>query len=58
MIYFLRMRSTPPKVVIAIPTNGNDGREMMSGVFDYLNSHPLWEIHLINTRTDIANGAL
>ncbi|MBQ8126407.1 MAG: substrate-binding domain-containing protein [Kiritimatiellae bacterium] len=52
------MRSTPPKVVIAIPTNGNDGREMMSGVFDYLNSHPLWEIHLINTRTDIANGAL
>ncbi len=52
------MNPSKPKVVIAIPTNGNDGREMMSGVFDYLNSHPLWEIQLINTRTDIANGAL
>ncbi len=52
------MNDTRHKVVIAIPTNGNDGREMMSGVFDFVNSHPNWEIHLINTRTDIANGAL
>ena len=52
------MNPLKPKVVIAIPTNGNDGREMMSGVFDFLNAHPQWEIQLINTRTDIANGAL
>lgn len=46
------------KVVVAIPTNGNDGREQMSGVFDWLNEHPRWEIQLINSRTDIANGGL
>ncbi|MCR5752124.1 MAG: substrate-binding domain-containing protein [Kiritimatiellae bacterium] len=52
------MKRSAPKVVVAIPTNGNDGREQMSGVFDYVNMHPGWKIHLINTRTDIANGAL
>ena len=43
---------------MAIPTNGNDGREMMSGVFDYVNMHPGWELQLINSRTDIASGAM
>ena len=45
-------------VVVAIPTNGSDGREQLSGVFDYVNEHPHWTIQIINTRTDITNGVL
>lgn len=44
--------------MVAIPTNGSDGREQMSGVFDYVNAHPHWEMHIVNTRTDIVNGGL
>lgn len=46
------------KVVIAIPTNGADGREMISGAFDFLGEHPRWEVQIINSRTDMASGAL
>ena len=52
------MTTTRARVVVAIPTNGNDGREQMSGVFDYVNAHPHWEMHIVNTRTDIAHGGL
>ena len=52
------MKQVKSKVVVAIPTNGNDGREMMSGVFDYMNMNPGWDIQLVNSRTDIAAGAL
>jgi len=52
------MNNTRPKVIVAIPTNGNDGREQLSGVFDYINEHPGWEIQIIHSRTDIANGIL
>ena len=44
------------KVVIAIPTNGNDGREQLSGVFDWVNTHAGWEVQLIITRSNIING--
>lgn len=44
------------KVVIAIPTNGNDGREQLSGVFDWINTHAGWEVQLIITRSNIING--
>ena len=43
-------------VVVAIPTNGSDGREELSGVFDYANSHTHWALKIINTRSDISNG--
>ncbi len=46
------------KVVIAIPTNGADGREMVSGAFDWIGEHPRWEVQIINARTDMASGAL
>lgn len=46
------------KVVIAIPTNGTDGREQMSGIFKYLNEHPQWELQTINAGTGILNGGL
>ena len=46
------------KVVIAIPTNGNDGREQMSGIFKYLNEHPRWELQTINAGIGILNGGL
>jgi len=52
------MATAKIKIVVAIPTNGNDGREQMSGVFDYVNAHPHWEMHIVNTRTDIVNGGL
>ena len=52
------MTNARPKVIVAIPTNGNDGREQLSGVFDYINEHPDWEIQIIHSRTDIANGIL
>ena len=52
------MINARPKVIVAIPTNGNDGREQLSGVFDYINKHPDWEIQIIHSRTDIANGIL
>ena len=50
------MQPSKANVVVAIPTNGNDGREQMSGVFDYVNGHTNWAIQLINARTDIADG--
>ena len=52
------MVNARPKVIVAIPTNGNDGREQLSGVFDYINEHPDWEMQIIHSRTDIANGVL
>ena len=52
------MKSEQANVIVAIPTNGNDGREEMSGVFDYVNRHPHWSLQIVNTRTDIANGVL
>lgn len=52
------MGRTVPNVVVAIATNGIDGREQLSGVFDYVTMHPGWKVKLINTRTDVANGAL
>ena len=52
------MRLSKTTVVVAIPTNGNDGREQMSGVFDYASRHTNWSIQIVNTRTDIANGVL
>ena len=52
------MTNVRPKVIVAIPTNGNDGREQLSGVFDYINKHPDWEIQIIHSRTDIASGIL
>jgi len=52
------MRLSTANVVVAIPTNGNDGREQMSGVFDYVSRHTRWSIQIVNTRTDIANGVL
>ena len=52
------MKSAKDNIVVAIPTNGNDGRENMSGVFDYVNEHPHWLVQPINTRTAIANGML
>lgn len=50
------MQHPRSNVVVAIPTNGNDGREELSGVFDYANSHTHWAIQIINTRSDISNG--
>ena len=50
------MKHSRSNVVVAIPTNGNDGREELSGVFDYVNSHTHWAIQIINTRSDISNG--
>ena len=47
-----------PNIIVAIPTNGNDGREQLSGVFDYINEHPGWEMRIIHSRTDIASGIL
>ena len=52
------MDNARPKVIVAIPTNGNDGREQLSGVFDYINDHPDWEMQIIYSRTDIADGRL
>lgn len=52
------MKSKQSNVIVAIPTNGNDGREELSGVFDYVNNHPYWTIQIVTTRTDIANGML
>ena len=48
----------PANVIVAIPTNGNDGREELSGVFDYVNGHTNWAIQIVNSRTDIADGVL
>ena len=45
------MKSAKANVVVAIPTNGSDGREHMSGVFDYVNEHPHWIVQTINMRT-------
>ncbi|MCR5751331.1 MAG: hypothetical protein K6G91_05165 [Kiritimatiellae bacterium] len=50
------MQQSKANVVVAIPTNGNDGREQMSGVFDYVNLHTSWSIQVINSRTDITDG--
>ena len=52
------MKPEQANVIVAIPTNGNDGREEMSGVFDYVNRHPHWSLQIVNTRTDIAHGVL
>ena len=52
------MQPSKANVIIAIPTNGNDGREQLSGVFDYVNMHTNWSIQIINTRTDTVNGIL
>ena len=52
------MKSAKANVVVAIPTNGSDGREHMSGVFDYVNEHPHWIVQTINMRTAIVNGML
>ena len=52
------MKPNQANVIVAIPTNGNDGREEMSGVFDYVNRNPHWSLQIVNTRTDIANGVL
>lgn len=43
------------KVVIAIPTNGNDGREQLSGVLDWVNTHAEWDVQLIISRANIMN---
>ena len=43
------------KVVIAIPTNGSDGREQLSGVLDWVNTHARWDVQLIISRTNIMN---
>ena len=52
------MQPSTANVIVAIPTNGNDGREQMSGVFDYVNGHTNWAIQVIHSRTDIADGLL
>ena len=50
------MKHSNANVVVAIPTNGNNGREMMSGIFDYVNALTDWSVHIINSRTDIVNS--
>lgn len=52
------MRPAKANVVVAIPTNGSDGREHMSGVFDYVKEHPHWMVQTIHMRTAITNGML
>ena len=52
------MKPSKANVVIAIATNGSDGREKMSGVFEYASSRANWVVHVINSRTDIFNGVL
>ena len=52
------MRPAKANVVVAIPTNGSDGREQMSGVFDYVKEHPHWTVQTIHMRTAITNGML
>ncbi|MBQ3289302.1 MAG: substrate-binding domain-containing protein [Kiritimatiellae bacterium] len=52
------MKSAKANVVVAIPTNGSDGREHLSGVFDYVSEHPHWMVQTINMRTAIVNGTL
>ena len=41
------MQPSKANVIVAIPTNGNDGREAMSGAFDYANGHTNWTTGLI-----------
>ena len=52
------MKPEQANIIVAIPTNGNDGREQLSGVFDYVNRNPHWSLQIINARTDITNGVL
>ncbi len=39
------------RILVAIPTNGSDGRLRLSGVLRFANLHPQWDLHIVSSRT-------
>ena len=45
------MKQKPQKILVAIPTNGPDGRFRLSGVLRFANTRPQWDLRIISSRT-------
>ena len=41
-------KKTRKVVLLVIPTNGNDGRQRLAGIFRHVAAHPDWNLHLLN----------
>ena len=45
------MKTKNRRVLLAIPTNGSDGRLRLGGIIRFASRHPHWELKLIRSRT-------
>ena len=45
------MKPKLQKILLAIPTNGPDGRFRLSGILRFASTRPLWDLRIISSRT-------
>ena len=45
------MKTRQRKILVAIPTNGPDGRLRVAGVLRYANTRTSWDLRIISSRT-------
>jgi len=49
--YNLNMKTRQRKILVAIPTNGPDGRLRVAGVLKYANTRTNWDLRIVSSRT-------
>ena len=50
-VYFFLMNGKIRRILVAIPTNGSDGRLRLGGIIRYANQKPQWDLKFILSRT-------
>lgn len=50
-MYNPSMKSKQKRILVAIPTNGSDGRLRVAGVMRYASTCPSWDLRIISSRT-------
>ena len=56
LAYNSDMRSRQRRILLAIPTNGSDGRLRLGGILRFASSRPNWDLKFIRSRTGFNDG--
>ena len=55
MWYDYAVKSRQKKVLVAVPTNGTDGRLRIAGILKYARARASWDIHFVCSRTSFTD---
>ena len=55
MWYDYVVKSRQKKVLVAVPTNGTDGRLRIAGILKYARARASWDIHFVCSRTSFTD---